>query len=178
MTYHVEFIADGVQYSRTAQYPWYYAQTFERSDHYADYNKAAIHGFLKDGSEYIVIGDGYHYFESGHTEMQSTIYVRIAPTILESFDSKHVHSPHHQIHITKSYVDIRNEGEVSYETAEKVDKLYTASLKSLSHYHSVGAKITPFSSASAAEDDFFNTSPSPFQAPGTWKKPVFRLPSG
>jgi len=175
VTYHVEFVADGVHYSRTIQYPWYYIQTFEYTRHYADYNKSSIHGFLKNGSGYIIDGSSYYYYESGHTDTKSTIFVRITPTIVESFDLKHFHSPHHQIHITQSYVNIRNEGEVPYNTAVDVDKRYRASQKYLSYYFSVGAKITPFSSTTQTEDDFYNTSPSPFQAPGTWKKPEFNF---
>ena len=158
VTYHVEFTADGINYNVTTRYPWYYVQMFAVDHQWADYNRARIQGALKDGSEYFVTAGEYYYYESGRTNVQPTIFVRIAPNLAESFDANHSHSSHHTIHIIKAYVDIRNEGNVPYDVAEKINEKYIASQKYIHIYHSVGAKFTPFDSVKDAQHDFYSGS--------------------
>lgn len=175
VTYHVEFMADGSAYNVVTKYMWYHTERFANDSYRANYATSQIRGTLKDGSQYEIIPSGYAFYESGHTDVQSVIYIRTTRNIAESFDETHDHSPSHTVHITKSYVDITDAGGASDSVAESANKDYLLVQKSYRVYQAVGAKVTPFSNVEEAKKSFINSGTPTIPPPLGYKNAAFNF---
>ncbi|WP_250625289.1 hypothetical protein [Pinirhizobacter soli] len=154
ITYHVSFEADGQKYSVTSTYVCYGFWDFERGENWrVTPDDTDIHGVLVDGSQFVIKAThGYSCNDWSRKNILSTIFVRLSPdkeSVVESFDDRHEHSPHHKIRIGESYLDFSFRGVV---LAAAVKPVYPSPGEGA--YISVGAKMTPFSDVAQAKEDF------------------------
>lgn len=183
VTYHVEFVADGIPYSVQTHFFWYSASDFERGTVTAiGLDNDRINGTLKDGTKFVVLAykpfyNSYYFDHYKHSRnaVESRIYLRAAPNLVTSFDKTHTHSPTHDIRIKNSYVVVGNAQGAPYGTVRAMEHTdYTAARRE-KYYYTVGAKITPFQSTKQALDDYSNNGPIRYPAPPSYKKPTFNF---
>lgn len=178
VTYHVEFVVDGVPYAGTTRFDWYHANNFSYSFSAINVKDSVIRGTLKDGTKYIVYSYNLDDSKSGRIDVKSRVFLRTAATLVESFDNTHVHSPNHVVRIANSYVNIGRERLALYSKAGDVSRESSAILKNYGYYYTVGANITPFDDSNRAMKDYFNMGPPPYADSKGYKPPEFRLHPG
>jgi len=178
VTYHVEFVVDGTPYRAITEFEWYHADNFSYSFSTITFDNAFIHGSLKDGTKYIVSSSDINYLKFGSAKVDSRIYLKIMPGLVESFDKTHTHSQRHIVQILNSCINISSEQRVWYHEAMDAKRAYDASVKNTSYYYTVGAKVTPFNDAGRALSDYFNMGPPNYPAPSDYKKPEFNFHPG
>lgn len=178
VTYHVEFVVDGVPYAGTTRFDWYHADNFSHSFIAINVRDSVIRGTLKDGTEYVAYSYNIDDSKSGRIDVKSRVFLRTAATLVESFDNTHVHSANHVVQIVNSYADIGRERFALYSKAGDVSRESSATLKNYGYYYTVGANITPFDDSDRAMKDYFNMGPPPYADSKGYKPPEFRLHPG
>ncbi|HEX5463329.1 MAG TPA: hypothetical protein VFW88_01275 [Burkholderiales bacterium] len=156
VTYHVEFVADGIPYSVTSNGVWYHGRNVSYDTEAVDFNADRIRGTLKDGTKYVISGKNFSFYKFGRTTVQSTIYLRTDQNTLESFDNVHTNSMHHTVNIIKSYISIGNRQQIPYRNVENAVHAQDASLRSAKYYYTVVATVTPFKNSKQALDSFYS----------------------
>jgi hypothetical protein len=178
VTYHVEFVVDGIPYAGTTKFLWYHAKNFSYSFSAIDLKDAFIRGTLKDGTKYVVYSYNIDDSKSGRIDVKSRVFLKTVASVVESFDNAHLHSSNHVVRVVHSYADIGTERFAGYNEAGDVARESSKLRKSYAYYYTIGANVTPFNDSSRAMKDYFNMGPPAYPVPQDYKPPEFRLHPG